>query len=1231
MKISSVMDKMIVAVMNALNKVHLTLVKNEIIELDNPNNYKSLLPNTDSDKNKEYTNLLKLALEMPDVNNIAITGPYGSGKSSFLRGFEKHNPQWKYLSISLATFKDLHAEPIDTTTDEAKSKKSQMSHDSQAIERSILQQLFYKVKDTKIPYSRFKRIKSFSSKKIFLYSLSFLYLVAYFVWVYFPQKIEQLLNLNSLSSSISEITFLGMNIFKYSKEFFFLLALGLSIYYIYRLFKYLINLQISKFNFKRGEITLAKQEEASILNQHIDEIIYFFEVTDYDVIVFEDLDRFDNAEIFIKLRELNLLINNSDQIKRPITFIYALRDEMFEDKDRTKFFDFIVPIIPYINPSNSYDKIADTFQNEEIEQIFLQDISLYIDDMRLLVNIYNEYIIYKLKIGDKLDKTKLLAMIIYKNFYPADFSKLHFKGALYTLFQNKNKYIDTQIKNYLDQIDKAQGELDGLKKEEKSNIEELRMIYLYQIAKKVNSVELLLIDKQGRQYQTNIFNLIQEDFEILDNNNQIRARGTHLSTTFSEIDKEVGSEHGYFKRKQIIEDKGEDREKIIKDEIEKTLQKIDILKSYNLKEIIEVSVIDILDSELDYKDKDILKFFLRRGYIDEDYNLYISYFFEGQITQDDQDFLLSIKNNKPMEATHQLRSIDEVVRRLSLKEFNYDPILNHALTTFMLENNYTYPKKHAVLFSKISDGTENSRKFIFDYLEHGDNTYQTKFIQSLSWDMMWSYIVNDSDFSDVKINKLFSLLLNTLEIERLVLLNSDNSLKYYIEKETSLRQLSGDELEKFKALILKLGVKYKYIENPNQSHSIFNHIYENNLYELNTNMINKVAFTKGAPQSEIEEKLKTEHLTTLRETHADKLLAYIEDNIEEYIQNVFLTIETNINESEETLVDLLNIDSIHQEIKINIIVKESTRVFDITKISDKSIWKELIICNKIEANWDNLLYYYLELDNSDELDQALVDYFNMEENYIVLGSHRISKEDIFDENDIKDISRALLLNNNINDAAYLHLIESIPYWYSSLDYEKLSPSKVDALIVKKKLQLSQENIDSLKQHFPDKHIELIEKLKEKFLEEYSEIELDNDDILKLLRSTSFEHIEKLLFMEKIDINSLDSNRELIEALIKFFLRNSSELAEDLFVKIFELSHNLKLLAMQTKYLDSTQISSYLESLDSPYSDLAEKSASPLRLENNEENRLLIEALESKKYVSSAKYEESKIKVNRRRN
>ena len=118
---------------------------------------------------------------------------------------------------------------------------------------------------------------------------------------------------------------------------------------------------------------------------------------------------------------MNNKVNN-----RVIRFVYLLKDDTFISKDRTKFFDFIIPVIPVVDSSNSYNKLKERFQKngilDQFDQNFLSDISLYIDEYRILKNICNEYLIYdsKLNVID-LDPNKLFAMIVYKNIFPKRF------------------------------------------------------------------------------------------------------------------------------------------------------------------------------------------------------------------------------------------------------------------------------------------------------------------------------------------------------------------------------------------------------------------------------------------------------------------------------------------------------------------------------------------------------------------------------------------------------------------------------------------------------------------------------------------------------------------------------------------------------------------------------------------------------------------------------------------
>ena len=105
----------------------------------------------------------------------------------------------------------------------------------------------------------------------------------------------------------------------------------------------------------------------------MDEIICFFESTQYTTIFFEDLDRLQNNRLFVHLRSLNNMLNQCDVLEQPIRFVYAVKDDIFEKEDRTKFFEFILPVIPIINATNSGEVIRQWVTERNYGKFFDED------------------------------------------------------------------------------------------------------------------------------------------------------------------------------------------------------------------------------------------------------------------------------------------------------------------------------------------------------------------------------------------------------------------------------------------------------------------------------------------------------------------------------------------------------------------------------------------------------------------------------------------------------------------------------------------------------------------------------------------------------------------------------------------------------------------------------------------------------------------------------------------
>jgi hypothetical protein len=1000
------LSKVLVLLIRVLNWVDFKLTNYKYSY--NPNFYEDLAP-IDNIDDTHYIEALDWALRNSKVTNIALTAPYGAGKSSILRTFEKNHKQYKYLNISLATFKD------DGDLDNA------------SIEKSILQQMIYRVKTSEIPKSRFKRI--IKTKYLFFKSTVVFIWVVSIITVFKPKmfNMEIFKNLNMPDS----LTFFAFIIF----------IIG-SFLITYRIIKTFSTIKLHKINLQNPEIEIGNETDSdiSILNKHLDEVLYFFEVTQYDVVVIEDLDRFEKPEIFTKLRELNALINNSKQINRRIVFIYAIKDNMFKDENRTKFFEFMIPVIPIINSSNSIEilqkKIDETNLSELLTGGFISDISLYISDMRMLKNIYNEFMLYKNKLSNiDINLNKLFAMIIYKNIYPSDFANLHDdKGMVYNVFISKKREVDNSIKELEVKIKELKEEIQSIEEQALDNVKELRAVYIQVILEKITNIQKIAVNGSEKTFlqlkEDAIFNQLKQETNIqyIPSNGYQRIMASALS--FKLIENEINKDLGYDDREKLILAKEEEGLESIKIKIEELQKLIQTTKSATVKEFIEnFGEKDIFDEKI-VKEK-LLVYLLRHGYIDEMYHSLISYFFEGSMTKEDMDFVLSIKNQEYLGSDYKLVKIEKLLKRIRLNEFLQKEVLNYELFDFIIEHRNNYGEQLDYVFEQLTNEHEMQVQFIDGYLERGK--HQEYFVNTLSkrWSGMWKYIDYISQYSREKKDNYLGLLIMYADTDDIISMNSDLVLSNYISQKSNFFSLNTKLIYqgKIKEMINGLNVKFENIDNPAINQNLFDYIYSNNFYMLNERMIQLML-----DDVDVEEFTKCNY-TTILSADKPQLQNYIKNNIEEYIENVFLKLDTNHYENEDVILQMLNNEEISNTNKEKIIVKEETILTSITDVP-MPLWDSLFRENKIKATWINILYF---LQNKEKFNTDLITFLNIEENYIILSQTEIQSDETFNEEFVEHISLSILLATNISEDSFTYLIKSIPYTYDNLDFEKVSP------------------------------------------------------------------------------------------------------------------------------------------------------------------------------------------------
>lgn len=376
------------------------------------------------------------------VRNIALSGGYGTGKSSVLCAF-KDDPRFQddkgnsnCLFISLSS--------LNGQGDKSSDNGQGDSEQTDLIEKEIVKQLLYQESSA---ISHFRRLRSIKPKRRWLYSIMFgLLMFLLCTGLGWTGKIR--------------------SFFSPNPQFWpsVMVASALAVFFIFACFVFMPSTVQGRMRLKSltagsASLSLDGDDGETYFDKYLDEIAYFFSSSKKRVVIFEDIDRFDNTRIFEDLKELNTILNQDPSNEgRSICFVYAVRDSIFdtfsendvsesmnsvngsyvrnenvERANRTKFFDLIIPMVPFMSPTAAKGWISSEFKDDGIDRRLIRLLSKHITDMRLIKNIHNEFLIFRSKLipgkqepcgQSSLDVNRVLAMVAYKSVYPRDFEKL---------------------------------------------------------------------------------------------------------------------------------------------------------------------------------------------------------------------------------------------------------------------------------------------------------------------------------------------------------------------------------------------------------------------------------------------------------------------------------------------------------------------------------------------------------------------------------------------------------------------------------------------------------------------------------------------------------------------------------------------------------------------------------------------------------------------------------------
>ena len=944
------------------------------------------------------------------------------------------------LRISMSTF-SLPSENEDQNSNE--------------IEYKIVQHLLYKCDKNKIPRSGFKRIHEPVVRNYEQYIVCILVALACFVIAFEPS----ILRIDSFYDGYYRL--LGEKVGWWINLIADACSVGYLVWFLFWVGKItaseLNQFRNIKIEAKGVKLEASADVDVSVFNKYLDEILYIIQENQYDYILFEDLDRLDNSDkLFLKIRELNMLINESETFKkrgRIVRFIYAIRDDVFTRDLRTKCFDYIIAVVPVMDHYNVTDYLIKQYKSKglfkTVDTPVLEQLLSRVAGLRELKNIVNEYTLFQnslkthLSGDDENYEQKLLAVIVYKNLFPQDFAKAYLKqGFFYAIFKNKSLFSEDETK---DLREKANASIQSMK-EAREKIINIRKHYLEKLN---DQVEVTTLIKNGYDYtlgqvasRDNLFELfINDEFDrytYTDHNREETGSMTY-NFEFDEIEKKVTEDMGYYEaideHSQAYNRSNDERLKLEKEikvientALREVLRKIGGEKARVVFNKIYVKEYPAKENEsktMNNEMVDTLLTMIYGGYITEDYYLYISKFYEGSTSESDYQFTNAVLQGTERPYDHKLNNVKSVIRKFRVEDFKNNSILNYDILNYLLDN-----KEEHFLTSFIETARKNP-EFIVSYFQMSEKVNDQFFTCVFEG---WNSCVNiikgqeKTENSDALLKLFFrespvSIKVNDEEIKHLEgkyeFLHS--SIKFY-------------KLAKLKKFINKYNLCFETLVKPSkESQDLYEYCLTNKGFVISKKNLGVI----------LGDSLTKKPMTAILELSNDKLKKYLLNN-QKTIATWFET--SCIEESKETLVYMIK-EAVGDDEWLTQYLSQQLYDFDDVSDLDTRAVGLILAADKLAVAWHCVLGAYQVLGT---LDDTLNEYLTR--HTAVLSKERC----VGDENLVTLMHEQLFTGEKQPMSEFVKLLRSFDMTFTLVELGEMDDERIAEVIRQKKVSADSE-------------------------------------------------------------------------------------------------------------------------------------------------------------------------------
>lgn len=1194
---------------------------------------KSLRPAKNIEGHATYVRDLTEVVNNDDMLNIALTGSYGAGKSSILRDFkestEKHGHKNKNKVIQLS-FSSLGANIQGYINSSGADEHERLNNLTNLIQKEIVKQILFKEKYKNIPYSKYKRVASPRLPIVLLSAslLSGIMLGALLVggWLDSFFKYVSLTNLTWQTA--------------FCVDLFITMAALIAVFFL------TVSGKIKIDKIGASSLSLSLAGNVSYFDEYLDEIIYFFEAARYNVVIFEDIDRFESLYIFETLRQLNTILNNSEQIGRPITFIYAIKDSIFAKKvvdtkinhkersaNRTKFFDVIIPVVPFITNVSSQDYLLEAFDPEYRDVIKgpASVISKYITDMRLVINIYNEFLIFKDKVvldDSGLSLDKLFAVVAYKNWNLEEFEKVKDgNSSIDKVIAAQSRYVDQRIQKINTEIRNKRGALQSI-----NTIAERSEEYGGALNDYISNV-LRQVQGVAQSYSLNSQSYDLEDFaseefwdsviKAADSNTLIvtyrASSGYTQNLTLGTAD--IQAITGDTLDKSLWDKKAAED---LNSEIGVLRAEANQLPYMSIKELLDTSqefrtIVTELDNGSVIADK-VGWELIKAGFIDTEFVHYTSLYHSTTMSLKARSFWLNnIRLNK--QSFHHKFESDSDIKALLDKAGNTylsdKSMYNIAIVDYLLKNEDT---KMVNIIKNLAGGKENDLKFINAYVKEGAQV--SNFIQLLAveWDGVFTYIADNTEMDTKKKGHFVSLAL--VAGSKNIRYKVNPAVRTFIENNvTNIQVLSNkdednSEVDDACRLLMNFGIEFEIFDNLNNPAQ--EAVKDYGLYAVNeTNL----AFILGNARVPLD---------TIKRTN-EYVYSHLLGHLQEYTD-----LFQNRKDSEFTLAGEEGYESVIDEVSkistdsLDIILANADLsncvVEDINKLSSDT-WT-LLIENIILSNTLSNVLTYFEQSHADKtvISDTLANYLN------AVGTIVLDKDYAeYNAASIKAFMLAVVNSPKVKTGVTVDIVHDC-YTEDYIDIADIKPQngKLYGLLLSKDcIEDTQANFEAIRNLSWETKSAYIAH-SQKFLEYIAALALTSDELNSIADDTSIPDTVNEYIVDNITQYESELSVHSAAHFANFALAKSKVLSAESLKIIIDGANqetSVRLIGLAIHNLTSSDMLTLLPVVGGEYTKLSKSNKRPA-FANTDYNLSLITRLKELGLVSSyeLKDNETMIKV-----